>query len=696
MQTWKVKRSTQKRTKETPWRHRLLFIGVLVIVLVVGVYVQPAAWNASVRSLGEKTGQDVSRFMRDESILRLGLDLQGGTHLVYEADMSQIPAADRPEALEGVRDVIERRVNAFGVSEPVVQTTTTGDHYRIIAELAGITDVDEAIRLIGETPVLEFKEPGQEVLRDPTPEESAELERRQAEDRAAAEAVLARAKAGEDFDALVAELSIDSRKDTTKGVIEGITPSADVFTESLKTIQSSRLQPGAILASLEETPDGINVIKYVGASAATEMHVSHILICFEGKSGCANPISALDASIQIQDIKSQVTVDNFADLARQYSTDPSVANNGGDLGWLAPGSSVAAFELAASALAPGQISDVVETEFGYHLILKQEERSTEATTLQRIVLPYTTLYDVLPDVSPWKNTALSGKQLERSAVQFDQKTGTPYVSIQFNKEGGDLFGELTERLQGQYIGIFLDGTAISTPVVNQPIYGGQAIIEGGFTIEEAKLLSQRLNAGALPVPVDLVSQQTVGPTLGAVSLHKSVQAGLIGFVLVALFMLVVYRLAGLAATLALGFYAVLNLAIYKFFGVTMTLSGVAGFVLSIGIAVDANVLIIERFKEEFRAGRDVKGALDEGFKRAWAAIRDGNITTLIAAGVLYWFSTSFIRGFALTLSIGVLVSMFTAIFVTRIILKNLLEIKKLHAPWLYAVRLRKEDDASRS
>lgn len=692
MQTWKVKRSSYKKTSSTAWKRRSLLIGVVLIALLGSLYVQPALWNRTANWVGTTTGQDLSRFNRDESVLRLGLDLQGGTHLVYEADMSQIPESDRVTALEGVRDVIERRVNSFGVSEPVVQTTSTGDHHRIIAELAGITDVEEAIRLIGETPVLEFKEPGQEVLRDPTPEEQTELETRQAADREAAQAVLVRAQSGEDFDALVQEVSIDSRKEEGKGIIEGLTAEAPVLTDAVASITTLKLNPGAILPELAETPDGINVLKYVGTSEANEQQLSHILICFEGKTSCANPIPALDASIQIQDIKAQVTPENFAELAKQYSTDPGSAPNGGELGWIQPGQNVPAFELAATALENGQISDVVETEYGYHLIYKQGSRTTNAFSVQRIVLPYTTLYDILPDVSPWKNTELSGRQLERSSVQFDQQTGTPYVAITFNKEGGDLFGELTSRLQGQYIGIFLDGQAISTPTVNQPIYGGNAIIEGGFTIDEAKLLAQRLNAGALPVPVELISQQTVGPTLGAASLDKSVTAGLIGFALVAFFMLVVYRLPGLVATIALAFYAMLNLTIYKFFGVTMTLSGVAGFVLSMGIAVDANVLIIERFKEEFRAGRDLQGALDEGFKRAWAAIRDGNITTLIAAAVLYWFSTSFIRGFALTLSIGVLVSMFTAIFVTRILLKNVLDLKALQQPVLFAVRKNNSDD----
>ena len=333
---------------------------------------------------------------------------------------------------------------------------------------------------------------------------------------------------------------------------------------------------------------------------------------------------------------------------------------------------VASFEIEALQTPKETISNVVKTEFGYHLIYKSNERSLKTYTLERILLDYTDIFDIIPEASPWTNTELSGKYLEHANVEFDPNTGVPYVALNFNTEGGDLFGELTASHVGEPIAIFLDGEAISTPVVQTAIYGGKAIITGNFTLDEAKLLAQRLNSGALPVPVNLLSQQTIGPTLGAASLSKSVIAGLCGFLLVALFMIAVYRVPGLVAVFALVLYAFLNLATYRLFGVTISLAGIAGFVLSMGIAVDANVLIIERFNEELAAGRDYRSALDEAFQRAWSAIRDGNLTTLIAAGVLYWFSSSFIRGFALTLSIGVLLSMFTAITITRVYLKNVI------------------------
>ncbi len=661
MQTWKLKKKT-KKTGPKVWKTRLVAITALVATLALGIYDFPGIWNRGAEAVQAKTGWLPPTLM--EEPFRLGLDLQGGTHLVYEADMSQIPEEDRLTALEGVRDVIERRVNAFGVSEPVVQTTTTGGTYRVITELAGVLDVAEAISLIGETPVLEFKEPGEELQRDATEEELAQLDALNTTERATAQAVLARALAGEDFESLVLENSIDRNVETNKGVIEDFTADS-YFTEYTILIQQRGIQPGQVNGNLLENEDGISIFKYLSSQEQQEMLLSHILICFEGKTGCTSELPALDASIQINNLKDQATPENFASLAAQYSTDPSAASNSGTLGWSTTDDFVASFGLAAAALEVGEISTVVETEFGYHLIYKSDQRATTAYTIQRILMPFSDIYDIVPQASPWVNTELSGKHLERAGVEFDPSSGAPYIALTFNADGGDLFASLTERLVGQPIAIFLDGVAISTPVVQQAIYGGQAVITGDFTVPEAKLLAQRLNAGALPVPLALLSQQTVGPTLGATSLSMSIKAALVGFLLVAIYMIAYYRLAGFFSVISLILYAFLNLAVYRIFGVTITLSGVAGFILSLGMAVDANVLIIERMKEEIASGRDFAGATREGFLRAWPAIRDGNAATLVVAIVLYVFSTSFVRGFALLLGIGVLVSMFTAVLITR-------------------------------
>ena len=682
MQTWKLKKKA-KKTEQKTWKPRLIAIIALVATLFMGFYDFPGVWNHGAQAVQAKTGWLPPTL--NEEPFRLGLDLQGGTHLVYEANMSEIPEEDRLAALEGVRDVIERRVNAFGVSEPVVQTTTTGGTYRVIIELAGVLDVSEAIALIGETPVLEFKEPGEELEEDPTPEQLAQLEELNTQERADATAVLNRALAGEDFDALVSEFSSERNIETTKGILENITADS-YYMEYVLLIQQRGVQPGQVNGNLLENEDGVSIFKYLNPSESTQMLLSHILICFEGNTGCTSNLPALDAGIQINNLRDQATAENFASLAAQYSTDPSATSNSGDLGWATAGDYVASFGLAAGALEVGEISTVVETEFGYHLIYKRDQKTTPAYTIQRILMPLSDIYDVVPQASPWVNTALSGKHLEAAAVEFDPNSGVPYVALTFSAEGGELFGQLTESHVGEPIAIFLDGSAISTPVVQQAIYGGRAVITGDFTVDEAKTLAQRLNAGALPVSVDLVSQQTVGPTLGAASLDASVMAGLFGFLLVALYMIVFYRLPGLVAVVALVLFAFLNLAAYRLFGVTITLAGIAGFVLSLGIAVDANVLIIERFKEEYASGRDFVSATDEAFKRAWTSIRDGNITTLIAAAVLYWFSSSFIRGFALTLGIGVLLSMFSAITISRVYLKSLLLSRAIRKPSLFGVK----------
>jgi protein-export membrane protein SecD len=682
MQTWKLKKKAPVRTGKT-WKTPLLAGLALVATIVAPLYVFPGFWNQGASFVEAKTGWRPPVLV--EETFRLGLDLQGGTHLVYEADMAQIPQDDRLTALEGVKDVIERRVNAFGVSEPVVQTTTTGGTYRVIIELAGVLNVSEAIALIGETPVLEFKEPGQELDREPTPEELAQLEELNTKERADAQAVLDRALAGEDFESLVLEKSIDRNVQNSKGLIENF-PADSYFSEYAILIQQRGLPSGKVNGNLLENEDGVSVFKYLGSEQKPEMLLSHILICYKDATGCTSELPAIDANIQIGGLKDQATPENFADLAKQYSTDPSALSNSGDLGWGMADDYVASFGLAAAALEVGQISTVVETEYGYHLIYKRDQRETTTYSIQRVLMPLSDIYDVIPESAEWVNTELSGKQLSRAAVEFDPSTGAPYVAITFNDEGGAIFASLTESHVGQPIAIFLDGNPISTPVVQQAIYGGKAVITGDFTLDEAKLLAQRLNAGALPVAVNLLSQQTVGPTLGATSLEKSVQAAIIGFVLVALYMIVFYRLSGVISVIALFLFAFLNLVAYRFFGVTITLAGIAGFVLSLGIAVDANVLITERFKEEFASGRDFGSSVDEAFKRAWTAIRDGNLTTLIAAAVLYWFSSSFIRGFALTLSIGVLLSMFTAITVSRVYLKTVLRWKWARKPGLFGVK----------
>ncbi|OGZ55052.1 MAG: protein-export membrane protein SecD [Candidatus Ryanbacteria bacterium RIFCSPLOWO2_02_FULL_45_11c] len=379
---------------------------------------------------------------------RLGLDLQGGTHLVYQADISHIPSGDVAESMEGLRNVIERRVNAFGVSEPVVQIEEAGGEQRLIVELAGVREISEAIRLIGETPFLEFRT------------------ERPAEER-------------------------------------------------------------------------------------------------------------------------QVILD---------------------------------------AQATGQ---------------------------------------QLGEDAYFIPTELTGNYLKRADVQYGQTGIQVLVTLSFDEEGSLLFENLTEENIGKQLAIYLDGFPISAPVVQQKITGGQAQITGNFTLEEARELVRRLNSGALPVPITLISQQSVEASLGQAELMRSLNAGVYGLLAVALFMILWYRLLGLMAVFALLMYTAFLLGIFKLVPVTLTAAGVAGFILSIGMAVDANILIFERFREEMKAGRTLAGSIEEGFNRAWASIRDSNMSSIITAFILYWFGTSLIKGFALTLGLGVVVSMFSAITITR-------------------------------
>lgn len=368
---------------------------------------------------------------------KLGLDLAGGSYLTYEIDLSQVSSGDRDFVVKGLRDVIEQRVNLFGVSEPKVYEEVSGEKTRLVVELAGIKDVDVAIAEIGATPFLDFREV----------------------------------------------------------VVEGTS--------------TTRFVP----------------------------------------------------------------------------------------------------------------------------------------------------------------TLLSGRYVDGAQLIFDQTTGKPQVSLQFDGEGADLFAEITGRNVGRPLAIFLDNELIEMPTVEEAITGGQAQITGNFTLDEAKHMVERFNAGALPAPIFLVNQQTIDADFGRDSLNNIIVAGLIGTALIMLFMVLWYRSLGFVASAALLVYVPLTLAIFKIVPVTMTLAGIAGFILSVGMAVDANILVFERMKEEIKKGLSRRSAVEEGFKRAWTSIRDSNISTIITSLVLYSFTSSFVRGFALTLMIGVIVSMFSAITITRTILR---------------------------
>jgi len=509
----------------------------------------------------------------------LGLDLLGGTQLIYNADVSKVSEADKADSLSGVRDVIERRVNALGVSEPLVQTNKVGENWRVLVELAGVYDVNQAIKIIGETPLLEFKEENPEATKL-----TAEQQKQLDDQNSAIE---------------------QKAKDVLKQVLAG---------------------------------------------------------------------------------------GDFAALAKQYSDDSGSKDNGGLYTNVKKGTFVPEYDnvIFSSQLKPGEVyPELVKSQFGYHIIKKEAERGsgdTQEVDTRHILFKIKTPQDLGITVNPeWKLTELTGKQLTKARVEFDPNSNMPQVSLEFNDEGAKLFSDITTRNNGKLVAIFLDGSPISIPRVNEPILTGKAVINGSFTLQEAKLLAQRLNAGALPVPINLISQTTVGATLGNESVHKSLAAGIWGFLLVAIFMILYYRLPGVISVIALLIYSSISLFIFKnpFQPITLTLAGIAGFILSIGMAVDANILIFERLKEELKTGKNLTSAMEEGFKRAWTSIRDSNVSSLITCLILYWFGSSIIRGFALTLAIGILVSMFSAITITRQLLLLIAKWKWCQNRWLY-------------
>ena len=505
--------------------------------------------------------------------INLGLDLQGGSHLEYKADVSGIDQAKVGEALEGVQDVIERRVNAFGVGEPLVYTTKSGNENRVVVEIPGVKDIEQAKQQIKGTPLLEFKK-------------------------------------------------------------EGVEPQIQQMIDSQN--QQSQDKANQILEQVK-------------------------------KGG------------------------NFEELAKENSQDPGSKDKGGDLDFVKKGAFVPEFDeiLFEKNLKSGEIyPELVESDFGWHIIKFIESRGEgedKEVHSAHILLPKASI-DQYPELK-YSATGLTGKNLKNATVTFQsQGLGEPQISLQFDDEGTKLFSQLTRDNLGKTIAILLDGNIISAPTVQSEITNGEAVITGSFALQEAKDLVQKLNTGALPVPLSLVSQQTVEASLGQDSLNKSLIAGAIGLGAVIVFMLFFYRFLGLVASLALLIYTALMITIFKFSGITLTLSGIAGFVLSIGMAVDANILIFERTKEEIRSGRTIANSLEEGFKRAWTSIRDGNVSSLLTAGILYLMGTGFVKGFAASLFIGVVVSMFTAVVITRTMLRFIISDWIHGRTWMVGVR----------
>lgn len=500
----------------------------------------------------------------DKFKIKLGLDLQGGIRLEYKADVNQIEKGKIGEAMEAVQDVIERRVNAFGVSEPLIYTTKSGSDNILVVELAGVKDIEEAKSQIKGTPILEFKE------------ESEEKE----EDIKIPEEVLTQLN----------QKKKEKAEEVLKKVLEG---------------------------------------------------------------------------------------EDFAQLAKENSDDPGSKEKGGEYDFVKKGSFVPEYEdvIFNKNLVNGSIyPSLVESSFGWHIIKKIETRGEGDN--QEFKSAHI-LFSKQSQPQPQKkfiSTGLTGKNLKNAKVELqNQGLAEPQVGLKFDDEGAKLFAEITKRNLDKQVAIYLDGEIISAPKVQAEITNGEAVITGNFSIQEAKDLVKSLNEGALPVPINLISQNSVEASLGEVSLRESLKAGAMGLGLVLICMIFYYRYLGLVASFSLLIYTALMVSIFKLsvftpWGVTFTLSGIAGFILSIGMAVDANILVFERTKEELKQGRGILGAVKQGFERAWPSIRDGNFSTIITSFILVWVGTGFVKGFAIILIIGVVVSMFTAIVITKTIL----------------------------
>ena len=559
--------------------------------------------------------------------LSLGLDLQGGSHLVYQAkvidEITGEPVKPSQEDMEGLRRIIERRINNSGLGEPIIQLL--GDD-RLLVQLPGVRDPDRAKTLIGETAQLEFKHRSLNVPR-PVDEISNEDVISVSADFFPTEEPAPEVQIGPQ-PAETATSTSESQAEGTKEESQA-EPTSESASAQEETTEESEAE------QVPQDPP-VLIVKFTDEGAARfNVIAQRLLDSIIGQSSRQVPPSSLEVSIHSeQPLKYQLT---GIELSRVRDTN----------------------------------------QFAFRF--PQLDGQTEAPTLEeaRAALgdnPQISFVEIQGAAD--EDFGLTGDNLLRAYPSQQSASGIPIVNLEFDSDGTRKFGEKTSEIAGSLtdqIAIFLDDQELISPVVTTAITTGIATIQGGFTIERARDIALLLESGRLPVPVELVQERDVDAILGADSLAKSVQAGMVGLGLVLLFMALHYRLPGIIASVALIIYASLVLAVFKILPVTLTLSGIAALILSVGMAVDANILIFERMKDELRLGRTLMSAINIGFNRAWPAIRDGNVSTLITCGILFWFSdqlgTTVVQGFAATLAIGVLLSMFSAIVISRTLLR---------------------------
>ena len=587
--------------------------------------------------------------------LSLGLDLQGGSHLVYQAIDAETgePAAPDERQMDSLKESIERRVNASGLGEPVIQIL--GEN-QLLVQLPGIRDLARAKDLIGETAQLVFRHRtlGVERVIDELTEE----------DIVGVELGLFPVEAPEGMEDApeTGESASDDEPQT------GETPVAESTPET--SSESGEGEPSEEEAGAEEEAE---------VEAEVEDGLPGLFVEFtdDGAAKFGEIVDRLRESLGLDEAGNPVEGD-FIPLPSLLSVSVE-------------GAQTLDFDLVYALLAGPlglQLNIDPRTPVSAPFIERVDDSNVFVLNIGNIAQTLTEARETFGDEVTVsfpreiqgkldEDIGLTGENLTSAYADQHQGSGQPIVVVEFDVDGTKVFGELTEQIAGlsdHQVAIFLDDNELISPQVTTAITAGSAIIQGrDFTLERVQDLALLLESGRLPTPIELIAERDVDAILGADSLSKSVVAGLVGLALVLLFMVLYYRIPGVIAAVALVFYSLLILAIFKILPITLTLSGVGAVILSIGMAVDANILIFERMKDELRLGRTLMAAINIGFNRAWPAIRDGNVSTLITCAILFYFSdqlgTTVVQGFASALAIGVLLSMFTAIFVSRTILR---------------------------
>lgn len=692
--------------------NRLAFV-VILSILAITVSIPGSFWNSE-----SLVGKQLS-----ELKVALGLDLQGGTELDYKVDLSEPLAQNADEdplndvnidvIVESVRDALEKRVNPAGVGEIIVKRSQINNEEHILIQMPPNTDVNKAKRDAEQDNRLEFYAEDQDLSKAQRVKSAAILTTLNNGNFEAEGTRLA-----EESDLVTYENfgPIAQSEMTDQGLankIERAAPNSLIQEIVETTIQPSyEINDGEIQFDGLPYPRTVLAIIRVGDKETVNKEVKieakvkarHILFGYNGALRAPDngpyttaEIAKAKAEETLTQLQSEGTA-NFGDLAKELSTEGAAQRSYGELGEFPEGQMVGPFNDAVfGATAPGLLNEIVETDFGYHVIEVQAITPAGDEIIQEEQFSYDLINWDLSQIT-WEETDLGGKQLEAASVGFDE-VGQPLVNLRFDQEGGDLFGELTETVAGRFceggpcrLGIKVGGDWISQPTVRQKIVGRDSQITGSFTFEEAHSLADGLNLGAIDAPVILSGQTTIGAQLGEEQLARSLKAAFFGLLATMLFMIAMYRFSGVVASLALLLYTGLFITILKTwptsFGgpIVLSLSGAAGIALSIGLAVDGNILIFERFKEEIRRGRTLTQAIDLGFERAWAAIRDSNLTTLLTCIILFTLGSSIIKGFAITLIVGTLLSMFTAIFISRNLLRFFLLFKPLQKTELYGVK----------